>query len=253
MTIQSERLQKVLARRGIASRRASEELIASGRVKVNGITVTELGVKVDPSKDEITVDGMETEEPGRPVIIALNKPKGYVSTVKDPHAEKTVMMLVDYEGRRLYPVGRLDRESRGLLLLTDDGELAQKLLHPSHEIEKVYEVKAIGEIGVRDIEKLIGGVELDDGKTAPARIEDVRIEKNRVSMKIAIKEGKKRQIRRMIQSVGGRVYDLRRVEFGGITLGMLPEGSWRELSRAEGDRLRARLGLKSSRPRKGKR
>lgn len=249
----SERLQKVLARRGIASRRASELLITEGRVKVNGEVVTELGFKVDPARDEIIVDGMETEEPGRPVIIALNKPKGYVSTVKDPHAEKTVMMLVDYEGRRLYPVGRLDRESRGLLLLTDDGELAQKLLHPSHEIEKIYEVKAMGEIGARGIEKLISGVELEDGRTAPARIEDVRIETNRSSFRIAIKEGKKRQVRRMVQAVGGRVYDLRRIEFGGVTLGMLPEGSWRELSRAEGDRLRARLGLKSSRPRKGKR
>ena len=250
----SERLQKVLAHRGVASRRASEELILAGRVRVNGAVVTELGVKVDPALDVITVDGSETKEETRPVIVALNKPKGFVSTVSDPHAEKTVMMLVNMEGRRLYPVGRLDKDSRGLLLMTDDGELANRLLHPSHEAEKVYEVRARGDMGALQFEKLTTGVELEDGRTAPARVENVRVDGKLIAFRITIKEGKKRQVRRMVRALGAHVYDLRRVEFAGISLGILPEGHWRELSRAETDRLRRRFGLASDPrgPKKGR-
>lgn len=245
-----ERLQKVLAHRGVASRRACEELITAGRVRVNGRVVTELGVKVDPDADEIVVDGRETEKPERPVVIMLHKPKGYVSTTSDPHAERTVMQLVNFEGRRLYPVGRLDQDSRGLMLLTDDGELANRLLHPSHGAEKVYEVRAWGKMDQKSFELLAKGVELEDGKTAPARVEEVKLEGDRISFRIAIKEGKKRQIRRMVRALGGRVADLRRVEFAGLTLGTLPEGMWRELSKAEADGLRRRFGLKAGPHRK---
>lgn len=246
----TERLQKVLAHRGVASRRACEELITAGRVRVNGVVVSELGVKVDPETDEITVDGKETEKQGRPVVIMLHKPKGYVSTTSDPHAEKTVMQLVDFEGRRLYPVGRLDQDSRGLMLLTDDGELANRLLHPSHGAEKVYEVRAWGKMDQKSFEIMAKGVDLEDGKTAPARVEEVRLEGDHISFRIAIKEGKKRQIRRMVRALGGRVADLRRVEFAGLKLGVLPEGRWRELSRAEADGLRRRFGLVSGPRRK---
>ena len=242
----SERLQKILAHRGIASRRACEEIIAAGRVRVNGVVVTELGAKADPDRDAITVDGAKAEKQGKPIIVALNKPKGFISTVSDPHAEKTIMELVRIEGRRLYPVGRLDKESRGLILLTDDGELANRLLHPSFDAEKVYEVRARGSLDQKSFEKMGSGVLLAEGRTAPAKVEEVRIDGEKSAFRIVIKEGKKRQIRMMVRALGGRVYDLRRVEFAGIKLGTLQEGYWRELTRAEADGLRKRFGLSTS-------
>jgi pseudouridine synthase len=238
----------------VASRRASEELILQGRVKVNGVTVTELGIKVDAAKDEITVNGQVTEEQGRPIVVMLNKPKGFVSTVSDPHAEQTVMDLVDTGGRRLYPVGRLDKDTKGLILLTDDGELANRLLHPSHEITKVYEVRATGNIDQKSIEKLISGVNLDDGPTLPATIGHVQIGGGQAFFRIGIREGRKRQVRRMVEAVGGKVRELVRVEFAGLKLGTLPEGGWRELSRSETERLRVAAGVgKKPQERKGAR
>ena len=153
------------------------------------------------------------------------------------------MDLVQVEGRRLYPVGRLDKDSRGLMLMTDDGELANRLLHPSHGAEKIYEVRAYGNMDQKSFELMATGVELEDGKTSPARVEEVTIEGTQISFRVAIKEGKKRQIRRMVRALGGRVSDLRRVEFAGIKIGTLQEGHWRELSRAEADGLRRRFGL----------
>lgn len=240
----SERLQKVLAHRGVASRRASEELITAGRVRVNGQVVSELGAKVDPETDVIEVDGHGVEEAQEPIVIMLHKPKGFDSTVSDPHAEKTVMDLVRIPGRRLYPVGRLDRESRGLILLTDDGELAQRLLHPQYGAEKIYEVRARGNLDQKSFEIMGKGVELAEGRTAPARVEEVRMEEGKIAFRIAIKEGKKRQIRMMVRALGGRVYDLRRVEFAGLKLATLQEGYWRQLTRAEVSDLRKKFGLR---------
>lgn len=229
-----ERLQKVLAHRGVASRRASEELISSGKVKVNGVVVTELGTKVDEENDRIEVEGTEIAAGGQePIVIALNKPKGYVTTVSDPHAEHTVMELVEIPGRRVYPVGRLDKDTRGLLLFTDDGDLAHKLTHPSHGIEKTYRVNAWGEIGPEEMKQLASGVEIEEGKTAPAKIENVRIEGKKIRFTITIREGKKRQIRKMVIAVGGRVSELTRTFFAGIPLGDIPEGAWRILTRRE--------------------
>lgn len=239
-----ERLQKVLAARGVASRRGAEQMIADGRVCVNGVAVTTQGVKVDPDEDLIEVDGKPIAEPKRPIVIALNKPAGFVSTVSDPHADKTVMDLVKVEGRRLYPVGRLDKDTRGLLLLTDDGELANRLLHPSYEVEKVYIVKAWGELDQKSIQQLASGVRLEEGMTAPARIEDVRIEGKDVRFRIIITEGRKRQVRRMVREVGGHVNSLRRIKFAGIELGEVEEGKWRQLTRAELKELRGRLRKK---------
>jgi 23S rRNA pseudouridine2605 synthase len=236
-----DRLQKVLAHRGVASRRAAEEMIKVGRVRVDGMIVTELGVKVDPDVAIIEVDGELVGEKQPPVLIMLNKPRGYVATVKDKHAEKTIMELVKFEGRRLYPVGRLDRDSRGLLLMTDDGELSHKLLHPSHFIEKVYEVRGRGDLSKKDMEKLATGVDLEDGRTAPARLEEVKMDKGRLRFRIVLKEGKKRQIRRMVQALGGHVTDIRRTDFAGLTIGTLPEGHWRLLGPGEIHALRKRV------------
>jgi 23S rRNA pseudouridine2605 synthase len=239
-----ERLQKVLAHCGVASRRGAEEIIASGRVVVNGEVVTEQGVKVDLNVDEVRLDGKRVLMPKGPSrVLMLNKPKGYVSTVKDPHAEKTVMELIDSDDRRLYPVGRLDKDSRGLMLMTDDGELAHRLLHPSHEATKVYLVRARGDVDQKDIEKLATGIMLEDGKTAPASLQDVSIQKDMIRFRITIKEGKKRQIRLMVRAIGAHVFDLRRVEFAGLGLGDLPEGKWRELSAPEIAKLRKQFGL----------
>ncbi|PLX43633.1 MAG: pseudouridine synthase [Deltaproteobacteria bacterium] len=248
-----ERLQKVLAARGVASRRGSEELIAKGRVRVNGEVVKEMGVKVDPDRDMIEVDGVVAGKvKGGPVVVILNKPAGYTTTVSDPHAEHTVMELVDLEGRRVYPVGRLDRESRGLLLLTDDGDLAYKLTHPSHGVEKSYRVWARGKMGQKEIERMTTGIELEDGTTAPAKVVDVRIEGQKVRFDITIKEGKKRQIRRMVRALGGHVHDLYRFSFGGIEIGDRPEGGWRHLSRRELAKLRGEAAkVKTNRGRRG--
>jgi pseudouridine synthase len=237
----TERLQKVMAHRGVASRRAAEEMIAQGRVRVDGQLITELGFKVDPDAVVIEVDGELVGEKQPPVVIMLNKPRGYVATVKDKHAEKTVMDLVNFGDRRLYPVGRLDMNSRGLLLLSDDGDLAHKLLHPSHLIEKIYEVRGRGDMTKKDMEKLSSGVDLEEGRTSPAQLEEVRMDKGRISFRIVLKEGKKRQIRRMVQALGGHVTDLRRTEFAGLTLGTLPEGHWRILSPGEVHALRKRV------------
>lgn len=235
-----ERLQKILAHRGVASRRAAEELILAGRVRVDGETVTELGAKFDADA-VIEVDGRRIDGAREPIVVLLNKPKGYTCTVSDPHAERTVMELVDEGGRRLYPVGRLDKDSRGLLLLTDDGDLAHRLLHPSVGVEKVYEVRARGTFTPQDFEKLAKGVALEDGITAPARVEEAQSGGNRVTFRIAIHEGRKRQIRLMVRALGGHVIDLKRIQFAGIELGALPEGSWRRLRPGEVGALRKRL------------
>jgi len=229
----AERLQKVLAHRGVTSRRDAETWIRAGRVRVNDRVVTELGVRVDPASDRIEVDGRPIPEEATRFVLLLNKPAGYVTTVKDPHAPRTVMELVKGAPGRVYPVGRLDRETRGALLLTNDGDLAHRLLHPSRGVEKVYLVKAVGRVTDADLKRLARGVELDDGPTAPAKVWGVRRTRRDVQFKIALHEGRKRQVRRMVQFVGGHVIDLVRVAFGPITLGSLDEGSWRRLGTLE--------------------
>jgi 23S rRNA pseudouridine2605 synthase len=201
----------------------------------------------------VEVDGKTlAARPAEPVVILLHKPAGYDTTVRDPHAERTVMELVAEEDRRLYPVGRLDRETTGVLLLTDDGELAHRLTHPSRGVEKVYLVRARGELGPKELERLASGVDLDDGRTAPARIEDVRIDGDRVRFLLAIHEGRKRQVRRMVKAVGGRVTVLTRVSFAGIVLGNLPEGGYRVLKPHEVRALRRSVGLAPPVRRRGK-
>ena len=226
------RLAKYLAHAGVASRRAAERLIAEGRVTVGGDVVTDPARDVDESSD-VAVDGAPVA-PEEREIYALNKPAGVVSTARDPQGRPTVTSLVP-SGRRLYPVGRLDADTTGLILLTNDGELANRLTHPRYEVPKVYRARvAPPRVPERALRALRDGVELDDGRTSPARARLVRPG----VLEIEIAEGRKRQVRRMCEAVGHRVVALERVAFGPLRLGGLAEGSYRRLSGAEVERLR---------------
>lgn len=225
-----ERLQKVLAHAGIASRRKSEELILAGRVKVNGEIVRELGKKVGAG-DYIEVDGKPIREEKK-IYILLNKPVGYLSTVDDPRGRRTVLDLLADVGGRVYPVGRLDYDTSGLLLLTNDGELTYKLTHPSFEVPKTYLVEVEGKPG-RELERLEKGIILEDGLTAPARVERVRTKGNRTFFHLTIHEGRNRQVRKMCAALGYPVKSLKRIRFAYLELGGLPEGQYRYLTEKE--------------------
>jgi 23S rRNA pseudouridine2605 synthase len=227
------RLAKYLAHAGVASRRAAERLIADGRVTVGGRTVTDPARDVD-ERSGVAVDG-ETVAPESLAVYALNKPAGVVSTAADTHGRPTVTELVPGE-RRLYPVGRLDVESTGLILLTNDGELANRLTHPRFEVPKVYRVR-VEPSPVREpaLRRLREGLDLEDGRTAPAAVRQV----HSGLLEITLREGRKRQVRRMLHAVGHDVAELRRVAFGPLRLGDLAEGKHRRLNAAEIERLRA--------------
>ncbi len=228
---QLERLQKILAHAGVASRRACEQLILEGHVQVNGRTVTELGTKADPQRDEITVD-FEPIRRESPVYVLLNKPKGYVTTVKDEAGRPTVMALVSGIPARIYPVGRLDFNSEGILIMTNDGELAHKLTDPDHEVAKVYLVKVHRALTSDQIKELEGGFRLDGRRLKPCRIEVVEKSQN-PWLKITLTEGKNLQIRRMFAAIGHPVHKLRRVQFGPIADPRLKPGEWRFLNAGE--------------------
>jgi 23S rRNA pseudouridine2605 synthase len=226
------RLAKFLAHAGVASRRAAERLIAEGHVTVAGETVTDPARSVDESSG-VAVDGRPVA-PEPQEVYALNKPAGVVSTARDTHGRTTVVDLVRSR-RRLYPVGRLDADSTGLILLTNDGELAERLTHPRYGVEKVYRVKVRpGRLSPRALQALRDGVELDDGRTAPARARQVATG----VVEIVIREGRKRQVRRMLEAVGHRVVELERVAFGPLGLRGLEPGKSRRLKAAEVERLR---------------
>lgn len=227
------RLQKFLARAGVASRRKCEELIVEGRVSVNGRVVTELGTKVDPGSDIVAFDGEEVSLPDDAVVIMLNKPAGYLTAMSDSREQNVVSKLVPvdaYPG--LYPVGRLDRDTTGLLLFTTDGELGHALLHPSKHVSKSYVAKVEGALSEAERQALETGVELDDGMTAPAKCEVISVEPDGTAstVRLTIHEGRKRQVRRMLKAVGHDVIALHRESFGPLALGDLPEGTWRELT-----------------------
>jgi len=228
------RLAKHLAHAGVASRRAAETMIARGRVTVDGETVT------DPARDvtggeAIAVDGALLGAPPRHVVYAVHKPAGVVSTAHDTHGRPTVVELVPEAGTRLYPVGRLDADTTGLILLTNDGALANHLTHPRYGVAKTYRAKvASPPVGERALQRLRDGVELDDGPTAPAEVRRLRPD----VVELTIREGRKRQVRRMCEAVGHPVLALRRVAFGPLALGDLPAGAHRRLTAAEVERLR---------------
>ena len=216
-----ERLQKLISRAGLMSRREAEKFILQGKVTVDG-KVAELGMKADAEKNKICVDGKELHFNAEKVYILLNKPRGCLSTVKDDRGRRTVLDLVDIS-ERIYPVGRLDYDSEGLLLLTNDGDLMNKLLHPKFKIEKTYRVKFVGEMTQEKLNLLQSGVELEDGITAPAKVELI----NPSTAEITIREGRNRQVRRMFAAVGLQVQRLCRTKFAGLTLKNLPPGKYK--------------------------
>ena len=234
------RLQKYIASAGICSRRKAEELITAGKVKVNGERVTELGTKVDPDNDSVEVAGEVISGSGKKYYIMLNKPAGYITTTSDTHDRQTVMDLVSDIKARIYPVGRLDAETEGLLLMTNDGDFANAVIHPSKKHEKVYIAEVKGLPQLETLKMLKRGVDVGEFITKPANVELIKGNSNSSTLKIGITEGKKRQVRLMCETVGHPVLALKRVELGPLTLGNLPKGKWRHLRKEEIDRLCSR-------------
>ena len=233
------RLQKVLSQAGVASRRAAEKLIADGRVAINGETVRAMGTKVDPAHDDIRVDGRRVRPPQRTRYILVNKPAGYVTTRSDPQRRPTVIDLLPDVREYVYPVGRLDYDSEGLLLLTNDGDLAAQLTHPRHGVERTYEVRVAGTPDTDALEDLRNGIVLDGRRTLPA---DVALLNPRrmpdALLRLTIREGRNRQVRRMCEAVGHPVRALRRVRIGPLEDRHLKVGRWRELTTKEVDALK---------------
>ena len=224
-----ERLQKILSQAGVASRRASEQLMLDGRVTVNGVTVRELGSKADPSHDDIRVDGRRVKLPQHHRYLLLNKPRGYVTTRSDPQRRPTVVDLLGGVREYVYPVGRLDFDTEGLLLLTNDGELAAQLTHPRHGVPRVYEARVLGEPDAHDVERLAKGVTIEGRRTSPAEVKPLGPN----VLRITIREGRNRQVRKMCEAIGHPVTHLKRVSIGPIKDTALKPGRWRDLSAAE--------------------
>ncbi len=222
------RLQKFLAQAGVASRRAAEELIRQGRVEVNG-RKAELGLSVDPLEDRVCLDGKSVTLGTQKVLIAFYKPRGCVTTASDPQGRRTVLDFLPDVGTRIFPVGRLDYDAEGLLLLTNDGELANRLLHPRYGISKVYDVKIKGHPDKKAIEQLRSGVRIDQGVTAPAEVEIIRELPNAAWLRITLHQGWNRQIKRMGLAVGHQVLRIRRIAYGPVRLGGLSPGRRRLL------------------------
>ena len=227
----TERLQKLIASAGLCSRRTAEEWIAAGRVRVNG-ALASVGDRADPETDTVTVDGIPLPETASPVYLMLNKPRGYVTTLSDEYGRRTAAELVVGCGARVYPVGRLDRDSEGLLLFTNDGDLAQRLLHPRHEVDKVYLVTVRGDIRGA-AERLMAITELDGEPIAPAQAEEVSRHEGQALLRVTIHQGKNRQVRRMCARIGLHVARLQRIQEDTLLLGDLPPGKWRYLTDRE--------------------
>ena len=236
-----ERLQKILSQAGIASRRASEQLMLEGRVTVNGTTVRELGSKADPAHDDIRVDGRRVKVVQHHRYILLNKPRGYVTTRSDPQRRPTVLDLLHSVREYIYPVGRLDFDSEGLLLLTNDGDLAARLTHPRHGVARVYEARVLGVPDPRDLDRLARGVTVDGRPTGPAEVvlrPRGRRGEDSATLIITIREGRNRQVRKMCDAIGHPVTHLKRVAIGPIRDAKLQVGRWRDLTAQEVARLR---------------
>ncbi|MCM3126521.1 MULTISPECIES: pseudouridine synthase [unclassified Paenibacillus] len=229
-----ERLQKIIAQAGIASRRKSEELILSGKVEVNGEVVTELGTKANPDEDIITVNGKPIRSEKK-IYLVMNKPKGVITSASDPEGRKIVSDYLKGIKERVYPVGRLDYDTEGLLLLTNDGEFAHLLTHPKHHVPKTYLATVKGVPHGTSLDKLRDGIMLEDGMTSPAEVEykDVDTEKNEAVIQITIHEGRNRQVRRMFDAINHPVTRLKRISFGGLLLQNLKRGLYRHLTAEE--------------------
>jgi pseudouridine synthase len=242
------RLQKILSTAGVASRRTAETLIEQGRVSVNGETVRELGTKADPETDDIRVDGRRVRAAQRKRYILLNKPRGYVTTRSDPGKRPTVMDLLKRVKEYVYPVGRLDYDSEGLLLLTNDGDLAARLTHPRHEVERLYEARVRGLPDAHALDRLASGIAIQGRKTAPAHVKLAKtIDADsgpQAIVLVGIHEGRHRQVRDMFDAVGHPVMRLRRVRIGPIRDELLKTGHYRELTPAEVEKLKRAAGLR---------
>jgi 23S rRNA pseudouridine2605 synthase len=239
--MKSVRLNKFLASSGVASRRKADSMIGEGRISLNGKVVTELGMLVDPRVDRVEVDGRKIRGPEAPEYLIVNKPVGYITTVSDPQGRPTVLDLVTERRNRLYPVGRLDADTSGLLFLMNDGKLAFRLTHPKYEVEKTYRALLDSELTPDEAERLSRGVVLEDGPTAPAKVR--RAGSGKPVVTITIHEGRNRQVRRMFEAVGRRVLELARVSFGPIRIEGLKPGEWREMTADEVRALRKLVGL----------
>lgn len=232
------RLQKFMAKCGVASRRKSEEIILEGKVEVNGEIVTELGFKVDQEKDIVKIEGKILELEEEKIYIMLNKPTGFVTTVSDEFGRDTVIDLISDIEERVYPVGRLDAETSGLLILTNDGDTAYKVTHPKYEMNKKYIAKVKGWPTEQEIYDFRNGLEIEDYVTSKAKLKVLMTTKVGATLEIIIHEGKNRQVRKMCSKIGHPVIELKRVEVGKLKLGDLKEGTWRHLSNSEIDYLK---------------
>lgn len=243
MTDDRIRLQKYLSQCAVASRRKSEELILSGKVKVNG-KVAGLGDKINPKRDTVTVSGKKIVSSKKHYYIMLHKPRGFITTMEDEMGRKCVAELVKDVGARVYPVGRLDRDSEGLLIMTNDGDFANHLTHPSKHVPKTYRVTVRPSVSEDQLIAFNEGIEVDGRKTAPADAHIIDKSENRVVLEIILHEGRNRQIRRMCEALGLEVARLKRTHIGSLKLGMLPQGKWRNLTEDEVHRLKVSSGMK---------
>lgn len=223
------RLQKYLAQCGIASRRKCEALILSGKIRVNGVIITEMGTKIIQGRDKVTFDGKLVEDKERHLYYLLNKPKGYVTTLSDPQGRPIVISLIKNVSTRLFPVGRLDLDTEGALILTNDGRFAQKVQHPSNQTNKTYEAVIKGRLQPADAARLEGGIVLEGKMTAPAKITILSRKGGSSLIRITIHEGRKRQIKKMFAHIGHPVLHLKRTAYGKLFLGNIPSGSYRQL------------------------
>lgn len=237
------RLNKYLSHCGIASRRQADEMISAGRIKVNDEIVNTLGAVVDEDKDVVKVDDQEIELPTEKSYVILNKPRGYISSLVDKFGRPTVIDLIKGVDARVYPVGRLDLDTEGIILLTDDGELAYRLAHPKFEIKKLYVATIKGELPAEMISKIEAGVELDDGYVATAKAKLMSAQKYQSVVQLELHEGKKREIRRIFTALGFMVKKLRRIRFADLSCEGMRTGSWRHLNRKEVQKLRRKVGL----------
>lgn len=239
-----ERLQKIISQAGLASRRAAEKIILDGRVQVDGQVIQELGRKFDPLQHKIIVDGRPLQAPEHHVYFLLNKPKGYLSTAKDDRGRRTVLDLIPESGARIYPVGRLDNNTEGLLLLTNDGGLMNGLLHPKYEVQKTYVARIAGQPSEAVLDKLRQGIQLEDGWTAPAVVQLLQQGDGESQVLITIHEGRNRQVRRMFAAIHCDVKALKRIAFAGLDLSGVKRGQHRPLTAKEVTALYKLAGLK---------
>ncbi len=237
------RLNKFLSQCGVASRRVADDLIAKGQVSINGVVVTKLGQVIDELNDSVTVEGKLCKLPEDHVYVLLNKPRGYLVTLKDAFGRKTIKNLIKSVPRRVYPVGRLDYDSEGILLLTDDGEMSFRLAHPSYGVKKIYSVVVKGNFRSEDLRHFYDGITLEDGHLAHARVKILERLEDSTLLSIELSEGRKREIRRMCKIIGYPVVSILRVRYDELTLQGVEKGKWRLLTQAEIEKLRRKVGL----------